>query len=136
MNNNGMRFDPNTGQPLQQMPNQNIQAQPIQQNPNMNSVPVQTEQQIANTAIPNQNVQVQPVQQTIQPNQVPQQNIQMQGIPTVEQSRQEFVSNTQANTTEKKEAKKSGINYALVIILFVVILAAIYFLFPILMKYI
>ena len=59
---------------------------------------------------------------------------QMQNIPTVEQSKQDFISNTQAISEEKKEEKKDEPNIAFIIILFVIIFASIFFLFPFLLK--
>ncbi len=59
-----------------------------------------------------------------------------QGIPTIEQSREEFITNTQNNTVIKKEEKKQGINYLFFIGLFIVIFVVIKFLFPILLRYI
>jgi len=58
----------------------------------------------------------------------------MQTIPTVEQSKQEFINNTQTNSSVKKEEKKDGPNIAFIVILFVIIFASIFFLFPYLLK--
>lgn len=60
----------------------------------------------------------------------------LQNIPTVDQNKQQFMNNIQSINQEKNEEKKEGINFVFIIILFVVILAAIYFLFPILLNYI
>lgn len=60
----------------------------------------------------------------------------LQNIPTVEQNKEQFINNVQTMNKERKEEKKEGVNFVFVIVLFVVILAAIYFLFPILNKYI
>lgn len=59
---------------------------------------------------------------------------QMQAIPTVDQSKEAFIDNTQANSTAKKQEKKDGPNWAFIIILFVIIFASIFFLFPYLLK--
>lgn len=59
---------------------------------------------------------------------------QMQTIPTVDQSKEAFIDNTQANSTAKKQAKKDGPNWAFIIILFIIIFASIFFLFPYLLK--
>ena len=128
MNNNQMNFDPMTGQPINQnntIPNQeqNINQQnipivqtnvtPVQQIPNVQSVP-----------------SVEPIQQ-VTPIQTQQQ---MQNIATVEQSKQDFINNTQANTVVKKDEKQDGPNIAFIVILFAIIFAAIFFLFPYLLK--
>ena len=118
MNNNQMNFDPMTGQPI----NQNIN--------NMNNVAVPNQvQQVYTQPIP----PVQPVP-TVEPvptvDNIVNTQQQMQNIPTVEQSKQEFINNTQANNTVKKEEKKDGPNIAFIVILFVIIFAAILFLFP------
>ena len=112
MNNNQMNFDPITGQPINQNVNDTVQPQPVP--------PVQPEQSI------------QPVQQEVVVNN-PINIQQMQNIPTVEQSKQEFINNTQANNAVKKEEKKDGPNITFIVILFVIIFAAIFFLFPYLM---
>ena len=87
----------------------------------------------------NQNITTIPNQvQTTQPVQQPANNIniqqQLQSIPTVEQTKQEFINNTQAENVVKKEEKQDGPNIVFIIILFVIIFAAIFFLFPYLMK--
>lgn len=123
MNNNQINFDPITGQPINQNVNNTVVPQPeiIQPVPTVEQVPT-----------------VEPVQ-TIQP-QVPiiDSNIynqqQMQSIPTVEQTKQDFINNTQANSVVEKEEKKEGPNITFIIILFVIIFAAIFFLFPYLLK--
>ena len=108
MNNNQMNFDPMTGQPI----NQNITTIPNQVQ-TTNSQTTQSVQQPAN----NINIQQQ-----------------LQSIPTVEQTKQEFINNTQAENVVKKEEKEDGPNIVFIIILFVIIFAAIFFLFPYLMK--
>ena len=108
MNNNQMNFDPMTGQPI----NQNITTIPNQVQ-TTNSQTTQSVQQPAN----NINIQQQ-----------------IQSIPTVEQTKQEFINNTQAENVVKKEEKQDGPNIVFIIILFVIIFAAIFFLFPYLMK--
>lgn len=108
MNNNQMNFDPMTGQPI----NQNITTIPNQVQ-TTNSQTTQSVQQPAN----NINIQQQ-----------------LQSIPTVEQTKQEFINNTQAENVVKKEEKQDGPNIVFIIILFIIIFAAIFFLFPYLMK--
>lgn len=91
-------------------------------------------QQPQDVQAPNQNtVSVQPVSNTNQEVQI---QSQLQSIPTVEQNKQDFINNVQSMNTEKKEEKKEGINFIFIIILFVAILVAIYFLFPLLLDYI
>lgn len=122
MNNNQINFDPMTGQPI---------------NPNTNTNNV-VPNNGTTTPMQQNNIPVQPVNTnnlnpTIDPMAV---NVQqpMQNIPTVEQSKQEFIDNTQANSLDKKEDKKDSPNITFIIILFVIILAAIFFLFPYLQK--
>ena len=71
-------------------------------------------------------VQAQPTNNVIIP------NVQdLQYIPTVEQTNEEFINNTQATTKKEEPAKNSeGINMTFVIIIFVLILAAVFFVFP------
>ena len=119
MNNNQMNFDPMTGQPI----NQNIATIPNQ---------VQTNNaQIVQQVQPDDNQTNQSVQQTTNNINVQQQ---LQSIPTVDQTKQEFINNTQAENIVKKEEKQDGPNIVFIIILFVIIFAAIFFLFPYLMK--
>lgn len=118
MNNNGMKFDPMTGEPLNnpQTDNQSLNAIP--------SMPVMPEMPQSNsnitTPVQSQDINNQPL---------------IQGVPTVEQSQQEFISSTQNISSEKKEEKKDKLNYTFVIVLFVLVMLAIYFLFPILLRY-
>lgn len=129
MNNNQMRFDPMTGQPINNInTNTNMNNNSV---PNQNIQNPQTYQQV------NQNTIQQPTvnQQTFQ-NAMINEQVQMQSIPTVDQTKQEFINNTQNMNTEKKENKKEGVNYLFIIILFAIMFAAIFFLFPILLKYI
>lgn len=118
MNNNEMNFDPMTGQPINKS--------------DVNTTPI-SQQNIPIVGID----QKQPEQQTedIQ-SQASQNNSNLfQTVPTVEQSKQDFINNTQALTPEKKE-EISNNNYTFIIILFIIIFASIFFLFPILLKYI
>ena len=111
-----MNFDPMTGQPINQG----------------NVTPKQDEQVIVQPIPPVQPVPTVEQVSTVNNNLNPQQQI--QNIPTVEQSKQEFIDNTQANNTIKKDEKKDGPNIAFIIILFAIIFAAIFFLFPYLLK--
>ena len=117
INNNELKFDPMTGQPI--IPTQNINntVEPNTLNNNQNM------ENLNNNVTPSQN-------------DMANQMSQMQAIPTVEQSKEAFIDKTQTITTEKKEEKKGGINYAFVIILFIIIFASIFFLFPFLFKHI
>lgn len=120
--NNNVKFDPMTGEPLQNNNQQTLEPvtpiidpqtiqQPIEQNTIVNETQNNT----------NQEIQVQN---------------QLQNIPTVDQSKEEFINNAQSINKEKKEEKKEGVNFIFIIILFVVILITIYFLFPLLLDYI
>lgn len=60
----------------------------------------------------------------------------LKNIPNVDQDKQSFINNVESMNNEKKEEKKEGINFAFIIILFAIILAAILFLFPFLLNYI
>ncbi|MBR6690873.1 MAG: preprotein translocase subunit SecE [Bacilli bacterium] len=125
--NNNINFDPMTGQPINQNLNNNVVPE---QNQAVNVQPVPTVE-------PVQPVPVEPID-NLQPaatvNNGAYIQQQMQNIPTVEQSKQEFINNTQANSTMKKEEKKEGPNLTFIVILFVIIFAAIFFLFPYLLK--
>lgn len=116
--NNNMNFDPMTGEPINQ--NNNII------NNESNNV---LEQKTTQPAILNEENTVQePETNTIYNQQI------MQNIPTVDQSKQEFINNTQVNSLSKKEEKKEGPNITFIIILFAIIFASIFFLFPYLQK--
>lgn len=119
MDNNQINFDPMTGQPINQNLNNNNTVVPNQAQP-VNVQPVAPVQPV-------------PAVEPVQPIPVVDEQQQIQNIPTVEQSKQEFIDNTQANNTAKKEEKKDGPNIAFIVILFVIIFAAIFFLFPYLM---
>ena len=138
MDNNKMNFDPITGQPINQninnLSNTNVtvtqEAQPtVQSAPVINSTQENSEQ------ISNSNIN-----QTVAPSEIQMQNTvvnmqkQMQNIPTVEQSKQEFIDNTQINNTTKNEEKNSNVNITFIVILFIIIFASIFFLFPYLNK--
>ena len=161
MNNNGMNFDPQTGQPInnngvnfnpqtgQSVNNNGIsfnqqmeQSLNDQNNGELNQQPAQ--QSIQNNALNSQpaNNGFQQVNVPVQ-NDFPQttnvnttSNTEIGRIPTVEQNSESFISNTQNISSEKVAPKKKGVNYLLIIILFLAIFAAIFFLFPILKNYI
>ena len=80
------------------------------------------------------NVQVQTVPVEQQINTIDTNINNMQAVPTVEQSKQDFINNTQSVTSEPKKEKKDGINWTFIIIMFVIILGAIIFVFPYLLK--
>lgn len=63
-------------------------------------------------------------------------SIGIDSIPTIEQSNQNFVANTQAMSTEKKDQGSKKVNYLLIIILLVAMFVAVFFVFPILKNYI
>lgn len=117
--NNQMNFDPITGQPINQNNNNIVPNNGTINTVEQNNIPVQPEntlnQQSLETTV-------------INPQQI------IQNIPTVEQSKQEFINNTQANSSTKQEDKKDGPNIAFIIILFIIIFASIFFLFPYLQK--
>ncbi len=120
--NSDLKFDPQTGQPIQ---NSNLKFDP------------QTGQPIQTAELTPQPVAPAPVElapQPVQPNDAASLT-QINAVPTVEQSESDFLNNAQAVSQEKVETKKTGgINYAFVIILFIIVLLAIFFLFPYLAK--
>lgn len=144
MNNIQMNFDPMTGQPINQKKNNinngvtnQTQTVPVQPQPIPTINPVET----VSTPQPMPIVEpIQPVPAVETPQQNINQNVaintqqQMQNIPTVEQSKQEFINNTQTNNIANNEEKKSSFNITFIVILFIIIFAAIFFLFPYLIK--
>lgn len=112
--NNNMNFDPMTGQPIQN--NQNQES--ITNNVQINQTTTNVERSYQDEQL---NKQIQSELQT---------------IPNVEQNEQQFINNVQTMNEEKKEENKEGINFIFIIILFIILLASIYFLFPLLSKYI
>lgn len=160
MNNAQLRFDPMTGKPLNQsegiantvntnnnvLPNTvNVASTPV---PNqVQSVNVATVQPVQTVPTANNTQYVQPTQQGL--NTTENQSVQtvqhqtntafatqqqMQSIPTVDQNKHEFINNTQANNIVKKSEKKNGPNIVFIVILFAIIFAAIFFLFPYLLE--
>ena len=132
MENKQMNFDPMTGQP-------------IVQNINTNNTPINNEidnNKVASIPTGNTNESIQTTQTVLINQQQEIGNInnnssiqqQMQSIPTVEQNKQDFISNTQADSTAKEEVKKDGPNITFIVIMFLIIFAAIFFLFPYLLK--
>ena len=131
MNNNQTNYNPNLGQPINNInPNVGMNPQPIY--PNLEG----TAQQQQPTQIPPQPVMPQPQIQPEYVNNKPNVDIskQMQNIPTVEQNPQTFMDNTQAANTIKKEEKKEGPNILFIVVLFAIIFAAIFLLFPYLLN--
>ena len=128
MNNNQINFDPMTGQPIN---TENASTPTISQQ-NIPIVGLEQEENIPHTQVNQYNTFTQQTIDTYNNNASVQQ--QMQVIPTVEQSKQEFINNTQANNTIKKEENKEGPNITFIAILFAIIFAAIFFLFPYLIK--
>lgn len=138
MNNSQPNYNPNEGQQYNNIPQNGNQT--FNQVPNnQNNINVQPETQLNQTsAVTYQNVQtVSNNEQTasVSNNQNITQN-NMASVPTVEQSNNNFVQNTQTISSEKKVESKKGINYPLVILLFIIVLVSIFFVFPILKKYI
>lgn len=127
MNNNQMNFDPMTGQPINQNTN-SVNNNVVPNTLRQDSIQPTNQAQQVNTLEPAQQIQPTPVNNIMNTQQ------QIQNIPTVEQSKQEFINNTQANNTVKKEEKKEGPNIIFIIVLFVIIFASILFLFPYLLK--
>ena len=127
MENNQLNFDPMTGQPLNPIPVNNANDNATNNTNYQNIVQPETNTQ----SIPSEN-------STLVQNDQIQNNEQLliQSVPTVEQSTQDFINNTQNMTSEKKEEKKDTVNYTFILILFVIIMLVMYFLFPILLKYI
>ena len=150
--NNGMKFDPMTGKPLNQENNSSNTADISNQNTTSNQV-ISEPTVATSNSIQQPNLQgnvqqpavgVKPQMQQVQPQQDTENiNInsaanvqqQMQSIPTVDQNRQEFINNTQASNVVKKQEKKSGPNIVFIVILFIIIFAAIFFLFPYLLEH-
>ena len=98
-------------------PVQNVQSQatPVGQAPVQNVQPVDPNTaQTTNTGTVNSN--------------------NLQSVPTVDQSKEQFINNTQGVNKDDKPEKKSNINVVFVVIIFVVIILAIIFLFPYLLK--
>ena len=123
--NNNVKFDPMTGQPIQ-----NDTAETpvlIEQQNTENNVQSQI---TSETTTENITTEISRINQDAQI------QSQLQIIPTVEQNKQDFINNVQSANQEKKEEKKEKNNLAFIIILFILILAIIYLLFPILFKYI
>lgn len=99
------------------------------ENQNINPQP-QTQPQ---TTMNNTNIQPQVLSNQNQALDNKQVNSQMQQIPTIEQTNQNFLNNTQ-NNVSAKEQKKPGINYTFLIILLIILFGAVIFLFPYLFK--
>lgn len=125
--------------------NNNAQAQSEAQAPAQPVQPVETQApaqpaQQPEAQVPAQPVEAQtPVQTVQQPEvQAPTQqatiadiNQQMQNIPNVDQNVQDFVANTQAANEVKQDTEKKGnLNILVIIIIFAIIFAALFFVFP------
>jgi len=160
MNNNELQLNPINGQPnnMSQTPvvnpsnmttnpnnvvNVNATTQPnmINQNVGANNTFITPNAAVQPQIIPN-NQQQKVVNQQVQPQPIPviqqQPNMinQIQGAPTVEQSKQQFINSIQTSSSNKKEDKDPKVNYVFIIILFALIFACMFFLFPFLQKYI
>lgn len=127
MNNNqqntNIKFDPMTGKPLNIDNNKNdlqIQTQSVDKN-NIKFDPM--------TGKPlNENSDLNDKKENPQ--------VQMQSIPTVDQNNEQFINNIQSTNQEQKEEISSKKNIIFIGILFVVVLIAIFFLFPLLLDYV
>ena len=136
---NGM---PNMPQPVQPMPAvQPVQpvtpvqpvptVQPVQPVPTVQPVePVPTVQPVE----PVQPVpQVQPIQaENTNNNMETQQNLQY--IPNVEQSSEQFITNTQTTDYKKSQRSSGNYNVVFVVVLFAIIFASVFILFPYIYK--
>ena len=110
------------------IPNPAVGVQPNEQFQPINSIPVQNQQ------VDNQNVQ--PIESQMSQNQQVNNNEsiqnQLQSIPTIEQSNQNFVASTQTISAEKSVESKKKVNYLLIIILLAVVFGVVFFVFPLL----
>ena len=145
-----MNNDLNNNQATSSVVNNNLNAiQPEQQPVPTAPAPVQPQSvtpqpaPVAPTPVQPQPVAPQPptvpTQETIQAVNTNNQNLtKVDIIPTIEQSESDFINNAQAISTETKEEEKSegGLNYTFFIVLFIIVLLSIFFLFPIITKYI
>ena len=128
MNNNQINFDPMTGQPIDNNNNINNQVQNLNQQQQVNL------QNLNNNQNLNEVAPVMPAVASIEQPQTNNIQQQLSSIPTIEQNAEQFVNNTQATNTIKKEEKKEGPNIAFIVIIFAIIFAAIFFLFPYLLE--
>ena len=110
--NNQPKFDPITGEPLQN----NIIPEPVVPINEYNTN-VEENQTINN---PQNEVLIQ---------------TELHNIPTIEQNKEQFIENIQSTNQEIKENKKEGTNFIFIIIIFIIMLAAILFIFPLLLNY-
>ena len=123
---NNMNFDPITGEPIQNI--QNMQNTTPLDN---QSIITKENNEVINEPSIDSNVQSINTSST----EAVQIQNELQNIPTVEQDKEAFINNVQTLNQEKHEEKKEGVNFVFILILFIVILTAIYFLFPLLLKY-
>ena len=124
------------------MPENVNNPQTVQNNSQIENVPTNSNNQTNNLQEPVQNV----TEINDQPTQVQASTVEssnantpindltkINSIPTVEQGEQDFINNVQAMSTEKVEEKKEiNLNFRLMIILFIAVLVAIFFIFPLL----
>lgn len=102
MNNETPKFDPITGQPINNTSNQ--------EDANLNTQNNETKNEANNEPV------------------------NMQSIATVDQSNEQFINNVQSDAENKPTQKQEKTSYLFLIILFLIIFAAIFFLFPMLNK--
>lgn len=126
--NNKMNFDPMTGEPINNIRDNENYDQAIIQINNAVGEQINLNEQFKQTI--NEEIKQQPIDEL---NEI--QN-KMQSIPTVEQSNQDFINNVQTTNKQKNEEKKESNGIIFFIVAVVLLLLAIYFLFPLLMKYI
>lgn len=133
MNNNQIKFDPMTGQPIQPQNNGN---EGVNNNQNINNIPNIQPINVQNNNIPNQVIQNNSMPQVNTDQMNNSQNVmnQMQNIATVDQSKEAFINNTQATVKDNTGDNAPKVNYVFVAIIFIIIFAAIFFLFPYLQK--
>ena len=107
MNNEAPKFDPITGQLINSTNNQ--------ENTNLN-----TQNNETNNGAVNNETNNGPVN--------------MQSIATIDQSNEQFINNVQSNSEIQNKPKQEKTSYLFLIVLFLIIFAAIFFLFPMLNK--
>lgn len=133
--NNNINFDPVTGQPIQNEQPQFTTEPSNTQQPVENFQAQIADGKLSDEMMPTMEPINQPLQETSNEQNIQPQD-QLHTIPVVGQNQQDFINNSQTVNQEKSEEKKEGISITFVIILFVIMLVAIYFLFPLLSKYI
>ena len=124
MNSEKTSFDPMTGQPINNVNNQDQDSNIVQTNVEENTT---TDQDSNNNDDTKDNKSVSE-KEVVNPN--------VQSIATVDQPSEQFINNVQTDVEKQNTEKKEKANYFFIVILFIVIFAAIFFLFPLLSKFI